>query len=224
MGDRTACPDCPATRTGVLTGLVTTREAPCAFRCVSVAARQPLPPGWSSGYSLAMVRRGIVIRQRVDASGSATAVDAIGPGGAAPLSDGPEGSSTGYAADDALICMCPEPAMSSAVDAGAPTSGQVVGIHRAALERVERIAEARGRGTALGRVAAMLCALADTLSPPRRLDTIPSTLQQRDLAGLLGLRHESVCRAFGVLEERGAIRRSSDGTHLVDRGLLEALV
>jgi hypothetical protein len=224
MGDHTACPDCPATRSGILADLLPSRDGHCAFRCVSVGARQPLPPGWSSGYSMALVRRGILIRQRVDASGTATAVDAIGPGGATPVSDGPDSNTTGYAADEALICMCPAPALSSAVDAGAPTSGQVVGLHRAALDRVERIADARGRSTALARVAAVLCALADTLSPPRRLDTIPPTLQQRDLAELLALRHESVCRAFGVLERRGAIRRSPDGTHIVDRGLLEAVV
>jgi Crp-like helix-turn-helix domain len=222
-GESAACPDCPATRNGVLAELVTTPDRRCAFRCISVGARQPLPLGWSSGHSLALVRRGIVIRQRVDATGSATAVDAIGPGGAAPLSDGPNGSNAGYAVDDALICMCPAPDLASAVDGGAPTSGHVVGLHRAALDRVERIAEARGRSTALARVAAVLCALADTLSPPRRLDVLPSTLQQRDVAELLALRHESVCRAFGVLERAGTIRRSPGGTHIVDRGLLEAM-
>jgi hypothetical protein len=203
---------------------VAPRDGHCAFRCISVGARQPLPAGWSSGYSLAMVRRGVVIRQRVDANGSATAVDAIGPGGAVPVPDAAETGTSAYAADDALVCLCQKPALTTAVDAGAPTAGQVVSLHMAALERVERIAEARSRGTALARVAAVLCALADTLSPPRRLEVIPAALQQRDLAQLLALRHESVCRAFGVLERRQAIRRSPDGTHIVDRAQLEAVV
>ncbi len=171
-----------------------------------------------------MVRRGVLVRQRLDANGSATAVDAIGPGGAAPVPEAGEATTTAYAAGDALVCLCAKPALTAAVDAGAPTAGQVVGLHMAALDRIERIAEARSRGTALARVAAVLCALADTLSPPRRLDVIPASLQQRDLAELLALRHESVCRAFGVLERRRAIRRSQEGTHIVDRALLEAVV
>src|SRR5208282_81737 len=107
-------------------------------------------------------------------------------------------TSGGYAADDALVCLLPRPALKGALDAGAPSAAHVVNLHLAALERVERIADARGRATALGRVAALLCALSDTLAPPRRLDAVPAALQQRDMAGLLTMRHESVCRALGV--------------------------
>ena len=223
MANGTVCPDCPATRNGVLQELVSNRDRPCAFRCVAIGARQPLPSGWSRGYSLALVRRGAVIRQRIDKSGVATAVDAVGPGAATPLSAGSEDGCEGYTTEDTLICICPTPTLSSAVDAGAPTSGQIVDLYRAVLDRVERMAQARARSSALSAVAAALCALSDTLSPPRRLDVIPSMLQQRDLAALLAMRHESVCRALRVLSDRGAIFRSPDGTRIVDRGLLETI-
>lgn len=149
------CPDCPATRNRVLGELVGGGRHRCAFRCRFVAARQPLPPRWFGGYGLALVRRGIVIRQRVDADGAAIAVDAVGPGGATPLSEGGDTSSAGYAVDDVLLCLCPRRRLREAVDAGAPTSAQVLSLHTAALDRVERIAQARSRPATIARVAAL---------------------------------------------------------------------
>jgi CRP-like cAMP-binding protein len=167
------------------------------------------------------VRRGIVVRQRIDADGSAIAVDAVGPGGAIPLAEGGDATSSGYAVDDSLLCLCPRRRLRDAVDAGAPTSAQVLALHASALDRVERIAQARGRPKAIASVAALLCALADTLSPPRRLACLPASLQQRDLGALLSMRHESVCRAMQALAGRGAITRTGDGIRLLDRARLE---
>jgi CRP-like cAMP-binding protein len=158
----------------------------------------------------------------VDAYGAATAIDALGPGGATPLSEGGEVSGGGYAADDALICLCPRRALRAAVEEAPPTASDVISLHASALERVERMAEARGRSTALSRVASLVCALADTLSPPRRLDLIPATLQQRDLAALLAMRHESVCRALGALEDRRALLRGDEGIRILERSMLES--
>jgi len=216
------CPDCPATRNRVLEQLVGTGRERCEFRCLFVGARQPLPPRWFATYGLALVRRGVVVRQRVDADGSATAIDVIGPGGAIPVSEGGDASNSGYAVDDALLCLCPRRPLRAAIDAGAPTSAQVVALHAAALDRVERIAQARSRSTAIARVAVLLCALADTLSPPRRLTCFPAALQQRDLAALLALRHESVCRAMSALARRGALVRTDEGIRLLDRARLQA--
>jgi CRP-like cAMP-binding protein len=221
-GLRGVCPDCPVKPRGALGALVDPKTSRCALRCLFVPARHPLPPRWFGAYGLALVRRGILVRQRVDAGGSATSVDAVGPGGAAPLLDSGEATSGGYAADDSLVCLLPKAALKGALDAGAPTAGHVVTLHLAALERVERIADARGRSTAHGRVAALLCALADTLAPPRRLDTVPVALQQRDMASLLTMRHESVCRALGALERRRWLVRGSEGIRLLDRPHLEA--
>ena len=221
-GRRGVCPDCPAKRAGVLGTLVDAKNGRCALRCVFVPARHPLPPRWFGTYGLALVRRGVVVRQRVDVSGTATAIDALGPGGATPLSEASEGSSGGYAADEALVCLVPRPALRQVVDAGAPTAGQVISLHLSALERVERIAEARARPTAAARVAALMCALADHLAPPRRLDLIPSSLQQRDLAALLAMRHESVCRALSVFERKRWLSRGAEGIRLLDRAQLDA--
>jgi hypothetical protein len=139
-----------------------------------------------------------------------------------PLSEGGDASNAGYAAADALLCLCPRRPLRTAIDAGAPTSAQVVALYSAALDRVERIARARSRPTALARVAALLCALADTLSPPRRLACLPAALQQRDLAALLAMRHESVCRAIQTLIRRGGLDRTAEGLRLLDRAQLEA--
>ena len=207
---------------GSLGALVDAESARCELRCLFVPARHPLPPRWYGAYGLALVRRGILVRQRLDATGSAVAVDAVGPGGAAPMLESGDASSGGYAADDVLVCLVPRPQLRGAVDAGVPAASQVVALHAAALERVERIADARGRATALGRVAALLCALADTLAPPRRLDAVPAALQQRDMAALLGMRHESVCRAVGILQRRSWIERGGDGIRLLQRECLEA--
>ena len=220
-GRRGVCPDCPVKPKGALGTLVDSATSRCALRCLFVAARHPLPPRWFGAYGLALVRRGILVRQRVGACGSAVAVDAIGPGGAAPLLDSGEATSGGYAADDALVCLIPKSALRGALDAGAPSASYIVTLHLAALERVERIADARGRTTATGRVAALLCALADTLALPRRLDTVPAALQQRDMAALLAMRHESVCRALGVLEGRRWLARGGDGIRVTDRARLE---
>ncbi len=206
----------------VLGALVSPEEGSCAFRCVFVAARQPLPLRWSVAYGIAFVRRGVLVRERVDAGGTATVVDVVGPGGVIPLPAAADGGAPGYAAADALVCLCPRRPLRLAIDAGAPMAGQIVGLHAAALERVERIAEARSRGGAVERVAALICALSDTLAPPRTLDLIPAALQQRDLAAVLAMRHESVCRALARLERRGALLRERDGIRLLDRGKLEA--
>lgn len=216
------CPDCPSAYAGLLGNLVDPRGGRCAFRCVSLASRQPIPPRWFGTFGLAVVRRGLLVRQRVDAYGAATAIDALGPGAAAPLSEGGEVSAGGYAADDALICLCPRRSLRAAVESAAPTASDVIALHASALERIERMAESRGRSTALARVASLLCALADTLSPPRHLDLIPATLQQRDLAALLAMRHESVCRALGTLERRKALLRGDDGIRILDRAMLES--
>ncbi len=218
---QTPCPDCPAAHDGLLGQLAGASQERCAFRCLFVGARQPLPPRWFGSYGLAFVRRGIVVRQRVDSHGSATAIDAIGPGGAMLLAEGGDASSSGYAADEVLLCLCARRTLRATIDAGAPGSAQILELQARSLDRVERIAAARSRATAVARVAALLCALADTLSPPRRLTRIPASLQQRDLAALLSIRHESVCRALGVLAQRGAVVRADDGFRLLDRHRLE---
>lgn len=222
------CPDCPAVKSRVLEGLAR-REGGCAFRCVALTARQPFPLSWGALYGFALVRRGIVVRQRVDSAGRVATVDIAGPGSALPIGgpDGGEGmgddGAGGYAVDDAMLCLCPSSAFDEAVGDGATGARGVVSAQATILRRVERIAEARSRSSAASRVAALLVAIGDTLSPGRVLSVIPEAIQQRDLASLLALRHESVCRAVASLESKGLVRRGDEGLVLVDRAGLDML-
>ena len=185
-----------------------------------MAAREPLPLTWRREYGLALVRRGIIVRQRIDAHGRATAIDVAGPGSAFPITDEGDGT-TGYAVDDAMLCLCPSPVLSATVDGGSTGARSVVGAQAAVLARVERIAEARGRATASSKVAALLLTIADTLSD-RPLTSIPGAIQQRDLAALVALRHESVCRIIAELTRQGILERRAHGLHIADRVALEA--
>lgn len=194
----------------------------CAFHCPAIEARSPVPERWYETYGLGLVRRGVLIRQRVDPQGRASAIDAAGPGCVFPLRDwrGPS-SATGYAATRLLICLLPQDRLDSALTERQDAALDLVRLQCEAMERLERITEARGRSSAESRLAALLCALADTLSPPRNRDRITG-LQQRDLAALLSMRHETVCRVLGSLEAKGAVSRTSDGLKLEDRGVLES--
>ncbi|MFI5309175.1 MAG: hypothetical protein ACHQ53_17595, partial [Polyangiales bacterium] len=74
------CVGCPAAARGVLEGLLGESAEACGFDSLAIEPRSPLPPAWLSRYSFAMVRRGYLIRQRTDAAGRTTAIDAVGPG------------------------------------------------------------------------------------------------------------------------------------------------
>jgi hypothetical protein len=231
------CLDCPADRVPVLTDLAK-RKAGCALRCVAVAAREPLPSRLRGDYALALVRRGIVVRQRIDGSGRAISIDIAGPGSALPINLQAEDAVVGYAVDDVMLCLCTTHDFGDALDTGA-SAREVVAAQSSILHRVERIAEARSRTSATSRVAWLLLAIADTLSPrdpqkagdspekgdspPDGDDVISSAIQQRDLALLVGLRHESVCRSVATMEKKGLIQRSASGVKLVNRAALEAL-
>jgi CRP-like cAMP-binding protein len=215
------CPDCPSTRAGLLEPLVE-RATGCAFRCLSVEARQPFPARWRGEFSLALVRRGIIVRQRVDLQGRATAIDIAGPGSALPIGPAEDDGAAAYAVDDAMLCLCPSNVMEGAVDGGRQEARDVVRAQASMMVRIERIAEARSRATSTARVAGMLLAIADTLSPWHRLEIVPAAIQQRDLAALLALRHESVCRSLNTLTKKGVIERTVQGLRIVDRAALDA--
>jgi CRP-like cAMP-binding protein len=197
------------------------RPSGCAFRCLSVRAREPLPVGWGDEYGIALVRRGIILRHRIDARGDAVAIDAAGPGSAIPLSSSSSGGGAAYAADDAMLCLCPRSILDETVEGGQTAARDVVRAQSTMLARVERLADARGRRSAATRLAALLLALSDTLCGSSVLEVIPSSLRQRDLAALAALRHESICRELRALEDAGFVAREESGLRLVDRGALE---
>lgn len=215
------CPDCPATHAQLLEPLVE-KASGCAFRCLSVAARSPLPSRWRGEFGVALIRRGIVMRQRLDAQGHASAVDIAGPGSAILLGAPEDDGAAAYAVDDTMLCLLPTPTLEGAVDGGGQEARDVMRAHLAMTARIERLAEARSRTTSTARVAGMLVAIAETLSPMRMLEVVPSAIQQRDIAALVALRHESVCRALHSLTKSGAIERSRQGLRIVNRDILLA--
>jgi CRP-like cAMP-binding protein len=219
-----ACPDCPATRLEVFTGLVL--NGGCHFQCLALEGRQPMPGSWFTKYWMGLVRRGVVVRQRVDRQGRVTSVDAAGPGCMFLFSDPREATQvstvSGYAATDVRLCLITRDTLGKALSEP-EVSGDLLRMQADTLERVERFADARGRSSAEGRIAAVLTTLADTLSPPRQRDRIPADFQQRDIARLSGLRHETVCRLLGEMERRGAVQRDPEGLRIQDREALETL-
>jgi CRP-like cAMP-binding protein len=215
-----SCPDCPAVHASVFDAILPRAGHACALGAIAVGARETLPHTWFGQYALGFVRRGVVVRQRIDAQGQATAVDVVGPGSAFTL-DPASGTASGYAASDALVCLLQSERLDAACNE-VLSAHDMMRVQRAALERMDRLADARNRATARARVAALLLALADVLSPPRRLDTVPSDLQRRDLAALLALRHESVCRVLAQMERTKAIQRTAEGVVIVNRTALES--
>lgn len=222
-----ACPDCPGVRLGKLQEIVGPTKHACAFETVTVEARAYLPPGWSERYAYGLVRRGVIIRQRADSAGRAIAVDAAGPGCLfvfdPPSAHGAESVPCDYAATDAIVCLLPRAAFERALADTRNVARELLELQQDAMRRVERLTQARGAPTVRERVASLLCVLADTLSPPRRRERLPPALQQRDLARLLGVRHETLCRVLGELEKEGAIRRDPDGLLILDQRALEAV-
>lgn len=202
-----ACPDCPAVRASVFEHLLPNEREPCCFRVATVAERDTIPHVWFGKYAFGLVRRGLLVRQRIDEHGAATAIDVVGPGSAILLDDA-SGNSSGYAAASAMVCLCPK-GVTRPVDLP-----DALRLHAAALERMDRLADARNRSNAKARVVALLAALSDVIAPPRRLEVIPAELQRKDLAALLALRHESVSRALSDLERAHVIKRTSDGLAL----------
>lgn len=218
-----ACPDCPGGRLGVLQELVGRTKHECSFETAQVVGRAFVPSAWVDRHAFGLVRRGVLIRQRLDETGAAIAVDAAGPGCMFPIDPARHAGASvacDYAATDLIVCLCPERVVDDVLGESSTVGRDLLALQGAALDRVERLAQARGAGTTRRRVASLLLALCDTLSPPRTRDRLPSGLQQRDMAKLLGIRHESFCRALRELENDGAIARETSGIAIVNRELL----
>lgn len=208
---RPSCPDCFAARRGMLAGILGSADAPCLLHSLSIETRTELPQIWFERYAFAVVRRGIVVRQRMDARGDRVAVDAAGPGCLLPLrmASGAE-ASTGYAASRLVVCVYPYATLDPAV-AAEPALRDLLRLQQQALDRLERIAAARGRSSAIDQVLCLLEALLESVAPLREGEPRPVALSQRDMALLLRLRPETVCRALRALERKGAIARTGEG-------------
>jgi CRP-like cAMP-binding protein len=196
------------------------------FDSLSIEARESAPAAWWSRYSFAVVRRGYLIRSRTAADGKHTSIDAVGPGCCFPIDRMAlvQGRSptAAYAVARSALSMCDEETFTRALCAGGPIVLQLNRLEREAFTRMERLADARGRASAASKVGALLCTLADTLRPGQEDRRIPAEFLQRDLAGLLSIRHESVCRVMRDFTKRGLIERVDRSVVLNDRAQLEA--
>ncbi|MBK8169007.1 MAG: helix-turn-helix domain-containing protein [Sandaracinaceae bacterium] len=220
---RGVCNGCPAERRDVFESLVRGGKGACAFPCASVSARATLPDRWFDLYGFAFVRRGILIRQCVDENGVTTALDAAGAGALVALDRSDDRiASAGYAVSDLLVCLYPRTVLDTVVENGGQLVRELMTLQAQAAARLDAFSHARAQPNAVNAAGALLLALADTLSPPKMTAVIPSSLQQRDMAALLGLRHETVCRAVAQLVSRGALQRDTEGFRIVDRALLTA--
>lgn len=147
-----------------------------------------IPAALSSRHAFGIVRRGTLIRQRLHPSGDHTAIDVAGPGAYVPLASSPGGG--GYAASRVLLCVYPEAHFKVPVDQG-QLAIDLMQLTSETLARVECIAEVRGRPAAAERLSALSAALTSWQGPDA-----PKNLLQRDLAALLGMRNETVCRVL----------------------------
>lgn len=215
-----ACIDCPAARVGCFQAVVSDGSTPCWFVKAALPARAQIPAAWAERYAFALVRRGVLVRTRASDRGLAVSIDCAGTGSLVPWPA--HVGEIGYAATDVLVCLYPREGLAQALAREPETTREVLEGLTVALDRVERFAEARGQSTAEGRVASVLEVLADTLSPPVRRDRLPAALQQRDLARLAGVRHESFCRILGKLEREGLVRRGTEGLTIGGGSLLAA--
>jgi CRP-like cAMP-binding protein len=224
LNDNSASPPFENGSGNVLEGLLGDSASESAFDSLAVEARSALPATWLARYGFAVVRRGYLIRQRADPAGRATAVDAVGPGGCFPLDralvDG-GARVLGYAVTRSMVCLCDGETLERGLLEGGPTALQVHQLQSEVITRMERLADARARPGAAAKIAALLCALADTLRPGS--SRIPAEFLQRDLAGLVSIRHESVCRVLREFGRHGMITKDSDGIVLADRAQLQAV-
>lgn len=219
------CSGCPGDREGLFDTMISTGRSACAFLNAVLEPRAQLPERWFGERSTAIVRRGLVLRTRTDASGRVQGVDLAGPGHLIPLwaSTEPGAMPGGFAVGRAHLCLSLEGSVDRAIDrhddAHARDVHDLIRLQREATRRVERFAEARGRRGSEARVAAVLAVVIDEFG---FVNAIPEELQQRDLALLLGIRHESVCRSLAILERRGLVSSREDGLWVHDRAALDA--
>jgi hypothetical protein len=168
-------------------------HGPGAVATLTLEPRMEVPHGVFGHYAFGIVRRGLIIRERIDAEGARTAVDVAGRGAYVPL-DRAQGYA-GYAASRTLLCVYREAALEE-MSAQAECGMDLMKLARETLERVERIADARGRPSAAERIDALCEMLRECVGAHAE------DLLQRDFAALLGMRTETVCRIMRVRQGR----------------------
>lgn len=213
-----SCFDCPARRRCVLESIVRGGRPHCAFESAKLGARARLPAEWSERYSMALVRRGAVARIVTDPSGEEVAIDLATAGTLIALGDRPIPVQQGYAVCDTLICPLTIETERALIESGGNIARDLSMLERDAATRVERISHAKGASSARAKVARVLAFLLDAFAPA---DVIPAWVQQRDIAALAGVRHETACRVLKALTEERTIAVREEGTAVGDRQRLD---
>lgn len=221
------CIDCPAARAGQLRGLIGGCTEQCAFETFSAEARQQLPVERFPPGCLVMVRRGAILRQRQDGTGSPVSVDIVGPGASFVVGGRNAEEFRSHpclAIDRSLYCVLGEEHLLDEVRKNPVSAIDLHRIHCEMAYRLERLSEARGRPNVRSRIAATLCTLADTLSPyGERRTRLPSALLQRDIGTLASTRHESVCRILRDFSGENLVQHGPDGIEILNHNALAAL-
>ncbi len=174
-------------------------EGPCALASASLEPRTSLAPSALDRHAFAVVRRGTVLRERVDADGQRSTVDVVGPGGLVPLHASTDRDRASVRASSRVVlCLYREPVLDENVDR--VTLSDLLALTQETVDRLESIAAARALSSAAAKVRALLEALARAF--PSRVDGrgVALGLAQRDIADLLHLRAETVCRSMRRLE------------------------
>lgn len=115
---------------------------------------------------------------------------------------------------DVTLCSAPLDAVQAWLDARRPAARVVLDSVLRSGTR-ERPLRGNADGTALRRAASWLLENAD-----RRL---PGAMPRRVMAGLLGMRPETLSRALHTLAERGAIRHGRTSIEILDRARLRSI-
>jgi hypothetical protein len=216
-----ACPGCPAMASRRFPDLVGCGRGECRFRLATVEEHARVPSRMLHEYAFALVRHGVFVRTREDESGAVHVVDAAGPGGLVLGSSDEHDGAAGYAVGHLVLCLLPRLGAAQALARSGETVDDFVTLVGRAHARMERLAGVRMLTKMTTRVGALVALLAETLAPNGEpLKRLPAMLQQRDLARLGAIRHETVCRAIAQLERRGLLERSTEGLLIHDHAAL----
>lgn len=211
---RTPCPDCPAMRSGLFSSFVTTPGG-CTFRKKRLEAHEELPYAWLEEHPLALVRRGVLTRGRIDKEGNVLLID-LAPAGTLVSLECKEPTEI-RAVTEVLLCALPRREILA--HAAETTVVELLAGQRSETERLESFSAVRARHGARARTAALLL----VLSPLFRKRTIPEAVHQRVMASLAGLRRETFCRALSAIVRSRAVTADSEGLRVADPFILEGI-
>lgn len=201
---RTPCVNCPAIRASVFSDALR-GERDCVFRRASLGPREALPPDWAEEHAFLLVERGVIVVEGWLENGHPVATDVVGPGGMVLLTPR---ETFGHAASETRVCLMPR---ATKEHLGVDGWRDIAMLEGTAIQRLHRLTLARSQRTARAKVLALLRVLGETLYADEPRAWLISSLQQGDLAELVGLRRETVCRAFAQLEKEGIVVRTADG-------------